>query len=154
MKMSFADHAKEALQLIDGEHRGGWIVDGLRQCLDGNIDENTEGKGRILLDGALRSESDSASDPALIDRARTAMKSKKGLAHADEVSHPGKELDNCLRLLRFANESVEVHGEHDAGLAPMRHDSARRREPLARTWGRHIIPGTVRIDALDHLAPR
>ena len=44
---------KQTVKLIDGEHGCRRIVDGWRQGLDGDIDQDSECKGRILLNSTF-----------------------------------------------------------------------------------------------------
>ena len=65
--MTLPDHAEQALKLVYGEDGGRRIVDGFRQRLDRDIDDDPECEGRILLDGALGTECDRSPETTLVD---------------------------------------------------------------------------------------
>src|SRR5262245_58233900 len=104
VKMPPAGHAQQALQLIDGEHGGRRVVDGLRQRLDGDVDDDAKGEQGILLDGALGAERDRAPQSRLVDRAGAAIEQEEGFAHADEIAHARHEFDDPVRPSRFGEK--------------------------------------------------
>ena len=58
VQMTPADGAQQAVELVERQHGGGGIVDGARQRLDRDVDDDAEGEGGILLDGALGAHGD------------------------------------------------------------------------------------------------
>src|SRR5258706_195044 len=124
-----ADQAQQAVQLVDGEHGRCRIVDRRRQRLQRDIDQNAKSEQRILLDRALYTEGNQLPQPAIVDRARIAIKVEKRLINGDEVSHLGGELDDAIGALRFGYQRWHVRGQNDAGVAKMINDTLRRAAP-------------------------
>lgn len=57
-QMALAEHAKQAMKLVDGEYSRRRIVDRLGQGLDRYIDQDAKCKGGVLFYGALGPEGD------------------------------------------------------------------------------------------------
>ena len=68
-----ADGAQQAVELIDRQDGGRRIVDGTRQCLDRDIDNDAEGKGGVLLDGALAAHGDGRPQLRVVRRGGAAV---------------------------------------------------------------------------------
>ena len=170
-----ADQAQQAVQLVDGEHRGGRIVDRRRQRLRGNVHQDAEREHRILLHGALGAEGGQLAQPFLVDLAGVAVDVEQGLAGGDEIADLRREFDDDAGALRLGDQRPQVHRQQDLRPAQMRERAVRRaalagarlhplglalenpREgraaaPLARGQRVHA-PGRVRVDAFDHLDP-
>ena len=101
------------MKLVDGEHGRRRIVDGRRQRLDRDIDQDAEGKGRILLDGAFGPERDGRPQLLVVDGAGAAIQPEQRFVHRHEVAHLGDEFDNPVGLPRLCDQSRQIHGEHD-----------------------------------------
>src|SRR4029078_7321137 len=95
--MSLAHLAKQSLELVDRQHCGSWIIDSLRKRLDGDIDDDAEGEGRVLFESAFRAKCDSPEQPSLVDGARPVY-SKKWVPRPDEVTHARNKLSPPVRL--------------------------------------------------------
>ena len=53
-----ADVAEEVMDLVDGQDRGGRVVDRRREPLGGDVHDDPEREGRVLLQGAFLAEGD------------------------------------------------------------------------------------------------
>ena len=53
-----ADVAKQVMNLVDGQDRGGRVVDGRRKSLGGDVHHDPQRKGRVLLQGAFLTHGD------------------------------------------------------------------------------------------------
>ena len=76
MQFAPADPAQQAMQLVDRENRRRGIVDCLRKSLDGDVDDDPECKGRILLDGPLRPNCDLGVELMIADRGGPSIEAK------------------------------------------------------------------------------
>ena len=101
------------MKLVDGEHCRRWIIDGRRQGLDGDIDQDAEGKGRILLDSTFGPERDCPSQLTVVDCACAAIQPKQRFIHRHEVAHMGDEFYHPVGMPRQRDNSIQVHGEHN-----------------------------------------
>src|SRR5690349_4621278 len=88
-EISSTNIAQHAMELIDGKHRGGRIVDGGRKRLQRDVDGNPERKSRVLLHGALRSERHGCEEIVLVDRGSAAEQVEQGIVHRDEIADLG-----------------------------------------------------------------
>ena len=92
------DHPQQAVQLVDGQHRRRRIVDGRRQRLDRDVDQDAEGEGRILLHRALGSEHDGLPQPTVVDGAGAAVQPVQRFVDRQKVAHLRDEFDDPVGL--------------------------------------------------------
>ena len=111
--MPQTDQPKQTVKLVDGEHGRRRIVDGRRQRLDRDIDQDAEGKGRILLDSAFGPERDRRPQLTVVDGAGAAIQPKQRFVGRHEVAHLGDEFDDPVGVPRLRDKSRQIHGEHD-----------------------------------------
>ena len=100
MQFTVAYDAEESLQLIDGDHRRGWVVDRRRKCLYGNINDDPKSECRILLDRALRTKCDLGAQEAITEFPSIAKEPEQRLALGDIVTNPRYKFDGATQLLR------------------------------------------------------
>ena len=137
------------MKLVDSEHRGCRIIDRLGQGPDRYIDDDAEREGRVLLDGALTSEGNPASQLALVERTAAAMEQKDRLAGGDEVADSGHHFDHTVNTAGFGDERLEIYRQHDCRGPPMHYDAVGGVE-LTALRGRCVGVGAgLRIHALD-----
>ena len=151
--MTLPNHTEQALKLIDGKDGGRRIVDGFRQRLDRDIDDDPECKGRILLDGALGTECDQSPEPTVVDKTGVSVKSEDRLTRCEEVAHARRQFDDCVRLACLRDQSLHIHGQNDRCLALMLNDPVRWRKLLRRSFGEVHVLAQVGVDLFDNGPP-
>ena len=88
VQVAATDNAQKSMDLIECENRRGRIVDGLRQCLDSDVDDHPEGKRGILLYGAFWAEGDLGSQRAIAERSGAAVQTEQWFRRRHEIADP------------------------------------------------------------------
>ena len=131
-QIPFANHSQQAMKLVDGEHSRGRIVDGRRQSLDGDIDQDAKREHRVLLERTLRPKHGGVPQPAIIDPGGGAVQVEDRFTHGHEIADLGHELDDTVQALCFGNKGVQIYGEDDFRPSLVIDDPPRRAERLTR----------------------
>ena len=124
VQMAQAHDAQHPVQLVDRHHRGGRVVDRRRQGLDGDVDQDAQGEGRVLLHRALGAERDRGTQPLVVDGDGAAVQAKQRLVDREEVADLRHELDVAVGLAGQRHQARQVDGEHHPRRALVQHDPA------------------------------
>jgi len=95
-----ADPPKETMKLVNGKHGRCRIIDGRRQCFNRNIDQDAQGKGRILIDSTLGPKRNCCPQLTVLDGARAAIQPQQWFIRRHKVAHLGDELYYAVGVSR------------------------------------------------------
>src|SRR5262245_50761922 len=112
--MTPAHGTQHAVKLVDRQNRGGWIVDRRRERLEGDVNDNTKRKGRILLHGTLGAKRQCGTKYIVFDFACTVIKIEQRLINRDEVADLRDELDDAVVSLRLRLDRIDVDRQNDS----------------------------------------
>ena len=98
VQVATTDNTQKSMGLIECDNRRSRIVDGLRQCLDGDVGDHPEGKRRILLYGAFRAEGDLGSKRAIAERRGAAVQAEQWFPRGHEIADPRHEVDHAVYI--------------------------------------------------------
>ena len=88
-QMPAADRQQQPVQLVDGEGGRCRVIDRRRQRLVGNIHQDAEGKGRVLLNGPFRPEGDRRPQFTVVNAVGAAIEAKQRLVLRQRNPPPG-----------------------------------------------------------------
>lgn len=102
------------MQLVNRENGRRRVIDRRRQGLDGDIDQDAEGKGRILLHRALGSDRDFRPQLTLVDVASAAIQAEQRFIWRQEVTDLRHEFNDPAGLPCLRYQGLQVDSEHRA----------------------------------------
>ena len=102
------------VELVDGEHGGGRVVDRGRQRLRGNVDDDPECERRVLLHGPFRPDRDGLLKIPIVDVAAS-VQAKQRVSPRHEVTDLGNHFDQAVPPPSQRGKPRRIEGQHDAG---------------------------------------
>ena len=102
------------MNLVDGQDRGGGVIERRRESLGGDVDDDPKDEGRVLPHGPVVADADRVSqDPSRQARA-AGVDPEQGIPGRHEVADLGDQIDEAVGAPGKGLEAGEVEGQHDA----------------------------------------
>src|SRR6187200_1219121 len=111
--MALANHAEQAMQLVDGNNPRCRVVNRWRQRAQGYVYYDPEHEGGILFKRSLRAEGDRRSQAAFGYTFRVTKYSKKRFVGSYEVTNLGYHLDRAVALLCKRDKSLLIDRQNN-----------------------------------------
>ena len=149
-----AELRQELVELVDGHDRRGGIIDRRRERLEGEVDQDAERKGRVLVHRPLVRQDHRAEQALLAHGGGGLEELEQRSATAHEVARGGDEHDEGVGAASFGNQAGHVERHERAGRTGVAQGPRRLGQPSG--VGSHSAtlpcPEWLRVDPVEGLA--
>ena len=108
------------VNLVDGEDRGGRVVDGRRKPLGGDVHHDPEHEGRVLLQGAFLTHGDRLAQGVGRQGCSALKDPEQRVPNGDEIANLRHHFDDTVGTLGHGHQSLDVEGQ-DHAILEVRH---------------------------------